>query len=103
MKKVASLAILASSLAFGQSKITAVQPSVVPSALTDYATPKALVISREGTYVCQDGYDLYVNVPDVKIKGPQPPQTRNLMYVSPGQRLISSDKQKFIPICISIK
>jgi hypothetical protein len=106
MKKLLVVSvILVCSVAFGQSKIIAVQPALLPSALTDYGSKKAMVISKEGTYVCSDGYDLYVNVPEPKVKDAKIPQGdhKNILYVPDGARLINSDKSPYIPICIAIK
>jgi hypothetical protein len=103
MKYLVTALLAVSVSSFAQSKIEAVQPALIPAAMTDYSTKKAIIIAREGTYVCPDGYDLYVNMPARKDDKKPQADPKGLYPTPPQARMISSEVQKYIGICIAIK
>lgn len=107
MKSILAIATLALSMTAVAQKHVAVfiAPDLVPAANTDYATKKPLIISHEGTYVCRDGYDMFVNIQAPKNPPKDAPKQDNksFLYVAESSRIIDDGKQEFIPVCIQIQ
>lgn len=106
LRRALIVSLLASLTGFAEPhKIDACQPALVQAIATDYDSPKALMIAKAGTYVCPDGFDMYVSAaePAVKDRSAVTFDRRAVHLAPPGARVISTPKQEYVPICLAIK
>ena len=105
MTKRALLAVFVATplMSLAQS-ITTVPADLVDAKSVDYSTAKPLIMSKEGVYVCRDGYSMYINVPAPKIPvKDDKTEHSNLYKLGDGAKVFSTDAQKYLPICVAIK